>query len=87
MTKSSTSFITERTLECISENKVYVDESECHEHFYYLDLAKWADIVLIAPCTANSFNKITNALKTIYYQQYQMFWHLRKNIYSASYES
>ena len=62
MTKSSTSFITERTLECISENKVYVDESECHEHFLHLDLAKWADIVLIAPCTANSFNKITNAL-------------------------
>ena len=64
-------------MECISENKVYVDESECHEHFLHLDLAKWADIVLIAPCTANSFNKITNALGDDFTFN-DMLWHLRK---------
>ena len=62
MTKSSTSFITERTLESISQNKVLVDENENDESFLHLDIAKWADIFLIAPCTANSFNKITSGL-------------------------
>ena len=62
MTKSSTSVITERTLESISNNKVLVDENENDESFLHLDIAKWADIFLIAPCTANSFNKITSGL-------------------------
>ncbi len=56
MTKTSTSFITEKTLECISNNKVFVDD----EKFLHLELSKWADIILIAPCTANTFNKVTN---------------------------
>ena len=62
MTKASTSFITERTLESISKNKVLIDESETGESFIHLDVSKWADIILIAPCTANSLNKITNGL-------------------------
>ncbi len=62
MTKSSTSFITERTLESISNNKVLLDENENDEAFLHLDIAKWADIFLIAPCTANTFNKITSGL-------------------------
>ena len=62
MTKASTSFITERTLESISKNKVLIDESETEESFLHLDISKWANIILIAPCTANSLNKITNGL-------------------------
>ena len=62
MTKASTSFITERTLESISKNKVLIDESETEESYLHLDISKWADIILIAPCTANSLNKITNGL-------------------------
>ena len=71
MTKSSTSFITERTLESISNNKVLVDENENDESFLHLDIAKWADIFLIAPCTANSFNKITSEGIT--------YWNYKKN--------
>jgi phosphopantothenoylcysteine decarboxylase/phosphopantothenate--cysteine ligase len=62
MTKASTSFITERTLESISNNKVLVDESETEESFLHLEVAKWADIILVAPCTANSLNKITKGI-------------------------
>ena len=62
MTRASTSFITERTLESISNNKVLVDESETGELFLHLEVAKWADIILVAPCTANSLNKITKGL-------------------------
>ena len=62
MTRASTSFITERTLESISNNKVLVDESEKEESFLHLEVAKWADIILVAPCTANTLNKITKGL-------------------------
>ncbi len=62
MTKASTSFITEKTLECISKNSVMVDESEYDDSFLHLDLSKWADIILVAPCTANSLNKIISGL-------------------------
>ena len=62
MTKASVSFITETTLECISKNKVLIDERENEDSFLHLDVSKWADIILIAPCTANSLNKITKGL-------------------------
>ena len=62
MTKASVSFITETTLECISKNKVLIDERESEESFLHLDVSKWADIILVAPCTANSLNKITKGL-------------------------
>ncbi len=62
MTKASVSFITETTLECISKNKVLIDESENEESFLHLEISKWADIILIAPCTANSLNKISKGL-------------------------
>tara|TARA_B100001057_G_scaffold300787_1_gene300975 strand:+ start:1777 stop:2997 length:1221 start_codon:yes stop_codon:yes gene_type:complete len=62
MTKASTSFITETTIECISKNKVLVSESENEESFLHLNVSKWADIILIAPCTANSLNKITKGI-------------------------
>jgi len=62
MTKASVSFITETTLECISKNKVLIDEREKEESFLHLDVSKWADVILVAPCTANSLNKITKGL-------------------------
>ena len=62
MTKASVSFITETTLECISKNKVLIDENENEESFLHLEISKWADIILIAPCTANSLNKISKGL-------------------------
>jgi len=49
-------------LECISKNKVLIDERENDESFLHLDVSKWADIILVAPCTANSLNKITQGL-------------------------
>ena len=62
MTKSSGTFITETTLESLSLNPVYTDEDKSGHvgNFTHLDLAKWADIVLIAPCTANFMNKLAN---------------------------
>ena len=62
MTKSSELFITETTLESLSGNKVISEDegSNTLTNFTHLDLAKWADVILIAPCTANFMNKLAN---------------------------
>jgi len=62
MTKSSELFITETTLESLSGNKVISEDQESTvvSNFKHLDLAKWADIILISPCTANFMNKLAN---------------------------
>ena len=62
MTKSSELFITETTLESLSGNKVISEDenSSAISNFAHLDIAKWADIILIAPCTANFMNKLAN---------------------------
>jgi phosphopantothenoylcysteine decarboxylase/phosphopantothenate--cysteine ligase len=62
MTKSSELFITETTLESLSGNKVISEdhESTVVSNFKHLDLAKWADIILISPCTANFMNKLAH---------------------------
>ena len=62
MTKSSELFITETTLESLSGNKVISEDhnSTVLSNFKHLDLAKWADIILVSPCTANFMNKLAN---------------------------
>ena len=64
MTKSSELFITETTLESLSGNKVICEDegSNTKTNFAHLDLAKWADMIVIAPCTANFMNKLANGL-------------------------
>ena len=59
MTHNATNFVTELTLQTVSQNKVYVEPFETlgvwnPEH---VALADWADILLIAPATANCIGK------------------------------
>jgi len=63
MTSSSSQFITTTTLESLSGNKViYENNKSSISNFTHLDIAKWADILVIAPCTANLMNKIANGV-------------------------
>lgn len=63
MTENSTKFISPLLFEAMTENKVYLDTFEKKDlKFPHLDLATWADVFLIAPCTANSLAKIANGL-------------------------
>ncbi len=63
MTTSSAQFVTVTTLESLSGNEViYEDNKSSISNFTHLDLAKWADILVIAPCTANLMNKIANGV-------------------------
>ena len=58
-TPNSLNFVTKLTLQNLSQNEVYVDEFEPKnwkpEH---ISLSDWADVMLIAPATANTINKI-----------------------------
>lgn len=64
MTRAATHFITPLTLEVISEHPVTVDMFEGPGHAYveHITLARAADLVLIAPATANIIGKLANGI-------------------------
>jgi phosphopantothenoylcysteine decarboxylase/phosphopantothenate--cysteine ligase len=64
MTNSAMKFITPLTFQVLSKNEVYVDtfNESNPEAVQHIDLAKWADITIIAPATANVIGKIANGI-------------------------
>lgn len=64
MTSAAKSFVTPMTLQAVSGNPVHDNLFDCEAEaaMGHIELAKWADIVLIAPATANSIAKITYGL-------------------------
>jgi len=73
MTKDATSFITPLTLSTLSKNLVLSTYSnpETGEWNNHVELALWADLILIAPATANTISKFAiglcdNLLSAIY---------------------
>jgi len=76
MTPSATQFITPLTLSTLSNNAVIVNmfpeskSSSTSLNTWHIDLAQWADLILIAPATVNTVAKIAygfadNALTTV----------------------
>jgi phosphopantothenoylcysteine decarboxylase/phosphopantothenate--cysteine ligase len=64
MTNSAKKFISQLTFETISQNKVLADDNEDwsggnHNH---IGLANWGDVIVIAPATANTINKLQNGI-------------------------
>ena len=62
MTPAATHFITPLTLSTLSKNPVYtdvIDESSWNNH---VELGLWADLMVIAPATANSLGKLANGI-------------------------
>lgn len=64
MTQHATDLITPLTMSTLSANKVYLDEFTDSENgeVVHIELAKWADGIVIAPATANTIAKIANGL-------------------------
>lgn len=64
MTKDATAFITPLTLSTLSKNPVFTEyyKTETGEWNNHVELALWADVILIAPITANSIAKLANGL-------------------------
>ena len=58
MTPSAQKFITPLTFEALTRNKVLTENNESWaSDLNHIDYAKWADIFIIAPATANTLNK------------------------------
>ena len=63
VTKNALNFVTEATLQTLSDNLVYSDmfagNKDMTEH---ISIADWADYYIVAPATANIIGKYANAI-------------------------
>lgn len=63
LSPSAENFVSPNTLSVLSKNPVYTDFfSSQHAWNNHVELALWADLMLIAPCTANTLGKIAHGL-------------------------
>lgn len=64
MTKGGMEFITPLTLQTLSKNRVYTDvfQLDYPREVKHISLSKKADLLLIAPATANIIGKIANGI-------------------------
>ncbi|MDE8563063.1 bifunctional phosphopantothenoylcysteine decarboxylase/phosphopantothenate--cysteine ligase CoaBC [Anoxybacillus rupiensis] len=64
MSEAACKFVTPLTFQALSRHDVYVDtfEEKNAEVIAHIDLADWADLVLVAPATANTIGKLANGI-------------------------
>ncbi len=64
MTESATKFVTPLTFQALSRNPVYTDTFDEKDplKIAHIDLADWADYIVIAPATANIIGKLANGI-------------------------
>ncbi|WP_096269938.1 bifunctional phosphopantothenoylcysteine decarboxylase/phosphopantothenate--cysteine ligase CoaBC [Paucisalibacillus globulus] len=64
MTKSAVEFVSPLTFQALSRNPVFTDtfDEKDAKKIAHIDLADWADILIIAPATANIIGKIANGI-------------------------
>lgn len=65
MNNSSKKFITALTFETISQSSILDDTNENWDKnslYNHIAIGKWADILIIAPATANTINKLKNGI-------------------------
>ncbi|MFH0930762.1 MAG: bifunctional phosphopantothenoylcysteine decarboxylase/phosphopantothenate--cysteine ligase CoaBC, partial [Candidatus Zixiibacteriota bacterium] len=64
MTQAGTRFITSLTMETLSENEVVTEMFPQHRMVgtRHINLAQWADLVLVAPATYNLIGKISSGM-------------------------
>ncbi len=62
MTEAATQFVTPLTFQSLSRQPVYTDtfDEKDPERIAHIDLADWADLVLVAPATANTIAKLAH---------------------------
>ena len=60
MTNSSQEFITPLTLQALSGNPISIDllDVDTESAMSHIELARWADAFLVAPCTANTISRL-----------------------------
>ena len=64
MSESACQFVTPLTFQALSRHDVYTDTFDEKDStvIAHIDLADWADVVLIAPATANMIGKMANGI-------------------------
>lgn len=62
MTKSAAEFVSPRTFETLSGNRASLELFDRAWEIEHISLAKWADILLIAPATANILAKMAHGI-------------------------
>ena len=62
LTKSGAEFVTPLSITSLSQSKVYQDlfSIEDESEMDHISLSRWADLILIAPATANTISKLAN---------------------------
>jgi len=62
LTKNATKFVTPLSVASLSQEKVYINlfDEDNEAEMDHISLSRWADIVLIAPATANTISKISS---------------------------
>ena len=62
LTKSGSEFVTPLSITSLSQSKVYQDlfSLENEVEMDHISLSRWADVILIAPATANTISKLAN---------------------------
>ena len=63
LSKNAIKFVTPLSVTALSQEKVYIDlfDPSSEAEMDHITLSRWADIILIAPATANTLSKISNA--------------------------
>ncbi|PAE14267.1 bifunctional phosphopantothenoylcysteine decarboxylase/phosphopantothenate--cysteine ligase CoaBC [Niallia circulans] len=64
MSESAMEFVNPLTFKALSKNEVYTDtfDEKDPKVIAHIDLADWADLILVAPATANVIGKIANGI-------------------------
>ena len=64
LSDAATEFVTPLTFQALSRNDVYTNtfDEKDSKKIAHIDLADWADLILIAPATANVIGKIANGI-------------------------
>ena len=64
LTKNALNFVTPLSVTSLSNNKVYSDlfNHENETEMDHISLSRWADVILVAPATANTISKLSHGL-------------------------
>ncbi|KIL44833.1 phosphopantothenoylcysteine decarboxylase [Jeotgalibacillus soli] len=64
LTNNAMEFVTPLTFQAMSRNDVYFDtfDEKDSSKIAHIDLADWADLILVAPATANALGKLANGI-------------------------
>jgi len=64
MTESASKFVSPLTFQALSRNDVHIDtfDEKNPKVIAHIDLADWADLVIVAPATANVIGKLANGI-------------------------